>query len=106
MSTIPEQLHDYLDWLTEAVYEMGYRDALHDIATRQAELDAAWRPVGRASYEQRVAARIAEAERHARQLRVELDRRTDATMEWPPVAAPDQAECLGSPRGSDPSTGA
>lgn len=88
MNTIPERLHDYIDWLTEAVYAMGYRAALHDIATRHAELDAAWRPVGRASYEERVAARIADAERCAEQLRAELDRRADATVDWPPVAVP------------------
>ena len=41
MNTIPEQLHQYLDRLTEAMYEMGYRDALHDIATRQAEIGRA-----------------------------------------------------------------
>jgi len=83
MNTIPEQLHQYLDRLTEAMYEMGYRDALHDIATRQAELDAAWRPIGRASYEEKVAARIAESQRRAEQVRAELNRRPVAIVEWP-----------------------
>jgi len=88
MGTIPEELHEYLDWLTDAVYAMGCRDALHDIATRQAELDAAWRPVGRASYEATFATRNAHAEQRARQLRGELNRRTDATLDWPPAAVP------------------
>ncbi|HKT00779.1 MAG TPA: hypothetical protein VJT31_14710 [Rugosimonospora sp.] len=99
---IPDTVHDLIDWLTEVAFHQGYQAALHDIATRHAELDEAWKPIGRRSHEQQVAARIAEMEQHAQQRRARLDRaarRADrphrgrrdhvaGSDDWPPVATP------------------
>lgn len=46
-------------------YEIGYAHALMLAAERVDELDAVWRPVKRRSYEEQVAARIAEMQRYA-----------------------------------------
>jgi hypothetical protein len=83
-------VHRHLNWLTAAVYEIGYRAAIRDLAARHAELDAAWRPIGRRSYQQQIAARVAEMEGHARRVRAELDRRAAQApaADWPPVAEP------------------
>jgi hypothetical protein len=87
--TLPEALHELIEWEIEVAYHQGYQAALADVAARQAELDAAWRPVGRRRHARAVAARVAEMEQHARQLRAELDRDTshgDGDRSWPPVA--------------------
>jgi hypothetical protein len=97
---LPERVHELIEWELAVAYHQGYQAALADVAARRAELDAAWRPVGRRGYECAVADRIAEMERHADRLRAELDHRhavragdaaRDATesggQNWPPVAA-------------------
>jgi hypothetical protein len=78
-------VHELIEWEVAAAYAHGYSAALREIAEAYAELDSAWRPVGRHALEQRVAARLAEMERCARALRAELDRH--GTGDWPPVAA-------------------
>jgi hypothetical protein len=85
---LPDAVHELIEWEIQVAYHQGYQAALADIATRQAELDAAWRPAGRLAHARAVAARIAEMERHARRLRAELDRRGPAGADpsWPPVA--------------------
>jgi hypothetical protein len=81
-------VHRHIEWLTAAVYEMGYRATLHDIATRHAEIDATWEPIGRRSYEDQVARRIAEMRGSGRCLRDEMDRRAAQlpAIDWPTVA--------------------
>ncbi len=84
--------HELIEWEIAVAYHDGYRAALADIAAGHAELDAVWRPLGRRGYEQRVADRISEMERHARRLRDELERRARrrgrAEAGWPVVAVP------------------
>jgi hypothetical protein len=87
---IPDAVHELVEWEIAIAYHEGYRAALEDVAAGHAELDAAWQPIGRRRYEQKVADRIAEMQRCARRLRAELDRRgrTGAGVPWPPVAVP------------------
>jgi hypothetical protein len=88
-TALPAAVHEYIDWLTDAVHAMGYQAAVQDIAARHAELDAAWRPIGRSSYEQAVADRVATMEHSARRFRTEIDRRhgnSRAAANWPRVA--------------------
>jgi hypothetical protein len=90
---LPETVHELVEWELAVAYHQGYQAALADVAARRAELDAAWRPVGRRGYERAVAERIAEMERHAERLRAELDHRRAVRAggatgpAWPPVAA-------------------
>src|SRR5690349_3859300 len=88
--TIPDAVHDLIDWLVDVAYEQGYQAAAQDIATRHAELDAAWKPVGRRSYREQVADRMAAMARSARMLRGELDRHCPSGRgrDWPAVAQP------------------
>jgi hypothetical protein len=81
-------VHDQIEWEVSVAYQDGYRAALADVAAQLVELDARWRAIGARRYEQRVAARIAEMERQAGQLRAELDRlrSRDPAADWPPVA--------------------
>ena len=103
--SIPDGLHELIEWELAVAYHQGYRAALADVAAGQAELDAAWRPVGRRGHERAVAERVAEMRRCARRLRAELDRadaeraraeRGDASRAGPRGADP------GRPRGADP----
>jgi hypothetical protein len=48
----------------ELAFRAGYANALAAAAERVDELDALWRPIPRPSYEEKVAARIAEMARH------------------------------------------
>jgi hypothetical protein len=84
---IPRAVHELVEWEIAVAYEQGYQAALADIAAGHVELSAAWRPVGRRRYEQKVAERLDEMRRHARRLRSELDRR-GPDLGWPPVAVP------------------
>jgi hypothetical protein len=87
---IPRAVHEQIEWEIAVAYEQGYQAALADIAAGHVELSAAWRPIGRRRYEQKVAERLDEMRRHARRLRSELDRRSGRGQErgWPPVAVP------------------
>jgi hypothetical protein len=89
---IPRAVHEQIEWEIAVAYEQGYQAALADIAARHAELSAAWRPIGRRRYEQKVAERLDEMRRHARRLRSELDRSEldsrGPDRGWPPVAVP------------------
>jgi uncharacterized protein YukE len=69
---LPDALHELIEWELAVAYHQGYQAALGDIAARRAELDARWRTPGRRAYEQAVADRIEEMERHAEALRAEL----------------------------------
>lgn len=87
MAHLPDAVHELIEWELAVAYRQGYLAALSDVAAGHAELDAAWRPVGRRTYEQRVAERIAAMERYARRLRADLDAR-EPDGDWPPVAVP------------------
>jgi hypothetical protein len=93
---IPGAVHELIEWEIAVAYEQGYQAALADIAAGHVELAAAWRPIGRRRYDQKIAERLDEMRRHARRLRSELDRRSrdrGSDCGWPPVAVP------GRPRG-------
>lgn len=66
--------HEQTEYEVEVAYHDGYRQACIDIAAGHAELDAVWRNVGRLTYEQRVADRIAEMEACAATVDVDRDR--------------------------------
>jgi hypothetical protein len=85
---IPRAVHELIEWEIAVAYEQGYQAALADIAAGHVELSAAWRPIGRRRYEQKVAERLDEMRRHARKLRSDLDRRSEPDRGWPPVAVP------------------
>jgi hypothetical protein len=87
---IPRAVHELIEWEIAVAYEQGYQAALADIAAGHVELSAAWRPIGRRRYEQKVAERLDEMRRQARRLRSELDRRSGRAPDrgWPPVAVP------------------
>jgi hypothetical protein len=87
---IPRAVHEQIEWEIAVAYEQGYQAALADIAAGHVELSAAWRPIGRRRYEQKVAERLDEMRRHARRLRAGLDRRSGLGRDrgWPPVAVP------------------
>jgi hypothetical protein len=87
---IPRAVHELIEWEIAVAYEQGYQAALADIAAGHAELAAAWRPIGRRRYEQKVAERLDEMRRHARRLRSDLDERSVRGRDrgWPPVAVP------------------
>jgi len=87
---IPRAVHEQIEWEIAVAYEQGYQAALAEIAAGHAELSAAWRPVGRRRYEQKIAERLDEMRLHARRLRSELDRRAGQGVDggWPPVAVP------------------
>jgi hypothetical protein len=93
---IPVEVHRLIEWELAMAYAHGYRAALRDIAEGHAELDAAWRPVGRRAHEERVAERVAEMERCARRVRAELGRarRRRHNADWPPVATPGRRRRL------------
>lgn len=96
MIRIPRAVHELIEWEIAVAYEQGYQAALADIAAGHVELSAAWRPIGRRRYEQKVAERLDEMRRHARKLRSDLDRRSEPDRRsiggpdrgWPPVAVP------------------
>lgn len=87
---IPRAVHELIEWEVAVAYEQGYQAALAEVAAGHVELAAAWRPIGRRRYEQKVAERLDEMQRHARRLRSELDRRTVRGRDhgWPLVAVP------------------
>jgi hypothetical protein len=87
---IPRAVHELIEWEIAVAYEQGYQAALADVAAGHAELAAAWRPIGRRRYEQKVAERLDEMRRHARRLRSKLDERSVRGRDcgWPPVAVP------------------
>ncbi len=85
---IPRAVHEQIEWEIAVAYEQGYQAALAEIAAGHVELSAAWRPIGRRRYEQKVAERLDEMRRHARRLRLELDRSSGPDRGWPPAAVP------------------
>jgi len=86
MTYLPDAVHELIEWEVAVAYQQGYRAALADVAAAHAELDEAWRPVGRRRYADRVAQRLADMERYARRLRADLDARAHPDGDWPPVA--------------------
>lgn len=80
---LPDALHELIEWELAVAYHQGYQAALADVAARRAELDVAWRPVGHRAYERAVADRVAEMERHARELRAELRSARGSDTPWP-----------------------
>jgi len=67
-------LAEFIDWLWDDAYAAGQLAERHRIAEAYAELEAAWRPVGRKSHAQRVAERVAEMEQHAARMAERLGR--------------------------------
>ena len=47
MAQLPDAVHEQVEWELAVAYQQGYRAALADVAAAHAELDEAWRPVGR-----------------------------------------------------------
>jgi hypothetical protein len=81
---LPDALHELIEWELAVAFDQGYQAAVADLARARAELDDAWRPVGRADHERAVAARIAEMERHAAALRAELaTHAANPPLPWP-----------------------
>jgi hypothetical protein len=79
-----ERWHQQCDWESEIAWHQGYTTALRDVAARQIELDQAWERIGQPTHEQRIAERIAEAERCAERITTELDKRR---AEYAPTAS-------------------
>ena len=65
MSTEPLETDTAVSFAVDLAYAAGVLAERERIGEAMAELDATWRAQGTVSYEQRVAARIAEMERHA-----------------------------------------
>jgi hypothetical protein len=57
---LPDAVHELIEWELAVAYA-----AVRDIAAARAELDATWHAIGQQTYEQRVAARVAEMKRNA-----------------------------------------
>jgi hypothetical protein len=83
---LPPAWHEQTERELDAAHAAGYRQALADIAAGHVEIGDAWRPIGRASQAQRVAARIAEFEECARRVAAEMGRPPGYTYRGGPAA--------------------
>lgn len=74
MVTIPDALHELVEYEVAAAYDAGYQQCLIDTAARGYELDDAWKLVARKTADQWLAERLAEMERWAAQLAEKMGR--------------------------------
>ena len=74
---------DYIEWLWDEAYTAGQLAERHRIAAAQAELEVAWRPIGRRTYAEQVTRRIAELPGSATPRPLRFD-----DPDWPAVALP------------------
>jgi hypothetical protein len=70
----------------ELAFELGYAHALCAAAERVDELDMLWRGVPRPTYEQKVADRVAEMQRHSERLYADLGRPAGYVYRGGPVS--------------------